>query len=250
MSSRECDKEKIEDRILEFARSAGAQIPVGERRGKPPAPDFWFDDSGVAIELTELLCPAGTDLSTRTSTPLPVEREKFHEEVVRLAQQFYYEGSGVATARAHVVFTNVRRKRQDKNALARLLCDYVKTYGNWIGSGRILDRPKYPEGFTSISVWHDVGDWWSDECVSFAINDIPMQLADRIGEKNKNLPTYKQHLPLGAQVWLLIYTNVGVTRHVPVPYGIEQWRVAFDFDKVLWLSIGENRVIEIRRIVS
>jgi len=82
--------------------------------------------------------------------------------------------------------------------------------------------------------------------VSYAIDDIHKQLADRIAEKSEKLSTYRGQLPIGAQVWLLVYTGVGVTRSVPIPYGIERWRIPFGFDKVLWLFFQENRVIELQ----
>jgi hypothetical protein len=252
MSGRDDEKERVEKLVLDAARAAGAPIPNGETRGKPPAPDFWFgtDGTGLAIEVTELLCPTGTHRSTHKSAPLPVEREKFHGEVVRLAQQLYYAENGVETVRAHVVFTNARGRRQDKKVMAQLLRDHVKADRQWAGSGRGSDRPPLPEGFTSISAFADVGDWWSDECVSYAIDDIHKQLAERIAEKNKNVLTYRTHLPVGAEIWLLIYTGVGVTRSVPVPCGIEQWKVPFDFNRVLWFVFEEQRVIELQRLIS
>jgi hypothetical protein len=251
MSGKDDEKERVEKLVVDAARASGAPIPTGGTRGKPPAPDFWFntDRTGVAIEVTELLCPAGTDRSTRKSGPLPVEREKFHGEVVRLAQRLYYAESGGETVRAHVVFANAREKRQDKKVMAQLLSDYVKAHRQWAGSAHDAERPPLPEGFTSISVFEDVGEWWSDECVSYAIDDIHKQLADRIAEKNKNVPTYRAQLPICAEIWLLIYTGVGVTRSVPVPHGIEQWKVPFDFDKVLWFVFEEERVIELQRLV-
>lgn len=251
MSGRDDEKERVEKLVLDTARAAGAPIPTGETRGNPPAPDFWFNTgrTGVAIEVTELLCPAGTDRSTRKSVPLPIEREKFHGEVMRLAQQLYYAKNDVETVRAHVVFANARGKRQDKKVMAQLLSDYVKANRQSAGLGHTAERPPLPEGFTSISVFEDVGEWWSDECVSYAMDDIHEQIADRIAEKNKNVPTYRVRLPMGAEIWLLIYTGVGVTRSVPVPHGIEQWKVPFDFDKVLWFVFEEDRVIELQRLV-
>jgi len=149
MSDRDVEKERVEKLVLNAARAAGAPIPNGDTRGKPPAPDFWFDTdgSGVAIEVTELLCPAGIDRSTGRSAPLPIEREKFHEEVVQLAQGFYYAESAVETARAHVIFANARGKRRDKKAMARLLSDYVKANRQWNASARVLDRPPLTRGF-------------------------------------------------------------------------------------------------------
>lgn len=252
MSKRDEEKEQTEELAVNSARASGARIPTGGTRGKPPAPDFWFDTdrAGVAIEVTELLCPVGANQLTRKSGPLPVERKKFHDEVVQLAQERYYSENGSTNIRAHVVFANARGKLQDKKKMAKSLSDYVKAHHQWAGSGHNAEKPPLPEGYASISVFEDDRKWWSDECVSYTIDDIHKQLAYRIAEKNKHISTYRAKLPPCAEIWLLIYTRVNVTRHVPVPHGIEQWKVPFDFDKVLWFFFEENRVIELQRCTN
>jgi hypothetical protein len=74
-----------------------------------------------------------------------------------------------------------------------------------------------------------------------SISDIRQRLASRIGAKNKRLPTYRANSPHGSPVWLLLYSRVTVSRSLPIPYGIDQWKFPFGF------ACLENAVVEIQR---
>jgi hypothetical protein len=87
---------------------------------------------------------------------------------------------------------------------------------------------------------------YTDFCIT--VPDIRRQLAARITAKNKFVSRYRECLPRGAQVWLLLYTRVDVSRSMPIPYGIDEWRFPFDFEKVLWFTFLEKQIIEIRRL--
>jgi hypothetical protein len=39
-----------------------------------------------------------------------------------------------------------------------------------------------------------------------------------------------------------------VSRSIPIPYGIENWRFEFGFDRVFWFACLENRFVEIKRL--
>jgi hypothetical protein len=132
--------------------------------------------------------------------------------------------------------------------MVRTLCEYVKANLHRAKPTIALDGPSVPPGFASMSITSECGDWWSGECVGITVPDIRRQLAARITAKNKFVSRYRECLPRGAQVWLLLYTRVDVSRSMPIPYGIDEWRFPFDFEKVLWFTFLEKQIIEIRRL--
>jgi len=79
------------------------------------------------------------------------------------------------------------------------------------------------------------------------LEDISKQIASRISAKNALVPKYRANLPKGAAVWLLLYSRPNVSRSVPIPHGIEQWKFPFGFDRVLWFVILGSEVVEIQR---
>ncbi len=246
LPNRSEDKKRIERIVLEAARNAGAPIPTGERDGKEPAPDFLFDtdDGGLGIELTELLCPGGGG-SVKGQVSLPIKKEAIHKEIIEIAEKQYYGIEGTQPARAHVVFANFigACSTKQRKELARSLCDYVKINLNRAKS----DRTEIPSGFSTIVIISGAGDWWHDECVTYTVDDIRQQFAERIAEKNKKIPKYRECLSPCTQIWLLLYTRSGVTRYVPIPRQIQEWRFSFDFEKIFWFVFEENRIIEILR---
>ena len=59
--------------------------------------------------------------------------------------------------------------------------------------------------------------------------------------------TYRSNLPDGAELWLLLYSGATVARSVPIPNGIETWRVPFRFDRVFWFTSLECQFTEIQK---
>jgi hypothetical protein len=114
----------------------------------------------------------------------------------------------------------------------------------------VLKSNELPEGFDQILIAAEPGEWWCGECGGITLSKIPIELSAKIAAKNKSLPTYRANLPISAQVWLLLYSRVTVSRSVPIPRGIEEWKFPFEFDHVFWLACLENRVVEIRRAES
>jgi len=41
-------------------------------------------------------------------------------------------------------------------------------------------------------------------------------------------------------------TKVSISHGMPIPHGIDDWRLDFDFDRVFWFVCLENRFVEIR----
>lgn len=77
------------------------------------------------------------------------------------------------------------------------------------------------------------------------LSDIRATLARSISEKDSLLPAYRKNLGPGARVWLLLYTTAEVSRSMPIPFGIEQWRFPFGFDRVFWFASLEGTYVEI-----
>ena len=107
-----------------------------------------------------------------------------------------------------------------------------------------------PDGFDSVRIVAEPHptDWWSGECGGIgALGDIRSQVEARISEKDKLVHAYRTNLPDGAHVWLLLHTGGTVTRHMPIPHGIETWDMPFTFDRVFWFASSEGQFVEIRR---
>jgi hypothetical protein len=98
-----------------------------------------------------------------------------------------------------------------------------------------------------MSIASESGKWSCGESGSVTLSDIRPALARSIGDKDKLVSAYKRSLGPGAQVWLLLYTTVDVSRSMPIPYGIDEWRFHFGFDRVFWFTCLENQFVEIQR---
>ena len=119
-----------------------------------------------------------------------------------------------------------------------------------MSTGQILanfGRRELPEGFGSMSIASGPGNWSCGESGAVTLSDIQEALARSIGEKDRLVPAYQENLGLGARVWLLLYTTVDVARGMPIPYGIQDWRFRFAFDRVFWFDCLENRFVEALR---
>lgn len=236
------EKKRIEAYMLEAARKAGVPIPSGETADEEP--DFRFNNEipALGIELSEVLRPASSNHGI-----LPVEQESFHKEIIRKAQKDYYDSPAAKSAHVNVYFTNTRGEKRDKGELAHALTDFVKANVHLANPFVSLYRPETPDGFDSIVISPESRDWWCGEGGGYSLGDIRPQLAARISDKDKLVPTYRAHLPAGAQVWLLLYSGVTVARSMMIPHGIEEWEFPFRFDRVFWLTALEGRFAEIQR---
>jgi hypothetical protein len=238
----DAEKKRVEAYMLAAARDTGVPIPSGETPDEEP--DFRFNDEipALGIELSEVLRPASSNHGI-----LPVEQESFHKEIIRTAQQDYYDASDAKPVHVSVYFTNTRGGKRDKRELALALTEFVKANVERANPFVTLYRPATPDGFDSIVVSSESRDWWCGEGGGYSLNDIRPQLAARITSKDKLVPTYRANLPAGARVWLLLYSGVTVARSMMIPHGIEEWRFPFQFDKVFWYTALEGQFAEIQR---
>ena len=233
-------KKIIETRALIAARKAGVPIPLGEVPGEEP--DFRFTQNMLGVEISELLKPASSNFGI-----VPAEAESYHQEIVQMAQQQYYGAADAIPVTINLYFPNARGKSRDKREMARTLAEFVKA--NLPGPTETLNfgNRKLPEGFGSMSVWRESRDWWCGEGGSYSVSDIREALTSRITAKNRLVPTYRKNLAPGAQVWLLLYSTFAVSRGMEIPYGIEQWRFNFDFDRVFWFTTLGDKFVEIQQ---
>jgi hypothetical protein len=234
----------MEQRALTGARKAGAPIPTGESAGEEPDFRFRTPNGALGIEVSEVLRPASTNFGIS-----PVEAESFHQ-VIMLKAQEKYQATNAAPTWVNVYFCPAGGKRQDKNQLIDALVDAVTRNRERANPAVVLNRDELPEGFDHILITAECGAWWSGECGGITISEIRTEITATIVAKNELVSKYRANLPAGAQVWLLLYSRVTVSRSIPVPYGIEEWRFPFEFDRVFWFASLENRIVEIRRTES
>jgi hypothetical protein len=235
-------KKEIERRVLGAARMAGAPIPNGELTGEEPDFSFHTPSGVLGIEISEVMRPASSNHGI-----LPAEAEAFHQSIM-LAAQKTFQKSNAAPTRVNVYFSNPRGKKQDRRQLTKSLVECVAANRDRANPAVVLKDSELPEGFDHILITDDEpGEWWCGEGGGITLSEIPIELAAKISAKNKLLPTYRANLSTGAKVWLLLYSRVTVARGVPIPHGIEEWKFAFDFDRVFWLACLENKVVEIQR---
>ncbi|MHB8527075.1 MAG: hypothetical protein ACYDD2_13065 [Candidatus Acidiferrales bacterium] len=236
------EKKKIEAYVLASAREAGAPVPGGEIPGEEPDFRFRTGAGALGIELTELLRPASSNHGI-----VPVEEESYHKDVVRMGEEAYYRTPNAKPVRVGVCFTNARGKRRGKTQMASTLTEFVRSKTHQAQPFVSFYGFDVPEGFSSITILSDSDSWSSTEGGGVTLSDIMEQLAARITSKNKLVATYRGNLPAGAQLWLLLYTTVTVSRSMPIPHGVEESKFAFDFDRVFWFACLEKEVVEIRR---
>lgn len=234
------EKKAIETGVLIAARKAGVPIPFVESPGEEP--DFRFNQDMLGIEISELLKPARSNFGI-----VPVEAESYHQEIVRLAQQQYYAAADAVPVTINLYFANARGKRRDKRGMARTLAEFIKA--NLPGPNDTLNFNdlELAEGFGSMSMWRESRDWCCGEGGGFTASDIREALTSRIKAKNELVPIYRRNLVPGAHVWLLLYSSFAVARGMEIPYGIEQWRFNFDFDRIFWFTTLGDKVVEIQR---
>lgn len=237
------ERKIIETRALNAARSAGVPIPMGEIPGEEP--DFTFNSGALGIELSELLRPAGSNHGI-----MPVAEESYHQEMLQLAQRDYYADPNAKPAKIILYFANARGKKRNKQDMARKLAEFVRANIHRANPIANFGALQLPEGFGSMSIAAESGNWWTGEGGNITLNDIREALGSIISLKNKLVPAYRKNLALGAQVWLLLYSTVSISRGMPIPHGIEEWQFPFGFEKVFWFACLENRFVEIQRSES
>jgi hypothetical protein len=240
--SRNQYKKEAERRILEAARTAGAPIPMGEVEGEEPDFRFHTAKNALGIELSEVLRPA-----TSNHGILPAEAESFHQSIISNAEKEFRKRNALPT-RVTVYFSPARGKKQDKQCLIKSLISCVAQNRSRANPAVVVKRDELPDGFDHVLITAEPGEWWSGEGGGITLSEIQAELAAKISAKNALVQRYRANLSEGAQMWLLLFSRPTVARSVPIPYGIEEWRFPFHFDRVFWFGSLENRVVEIQQV--
>lgn len=237
------EQKRIESWFLAEARNAGVPIPLGEIPGEEPDFTFQTTSGSLGIELTEVLRPPISNHGI-----LPVAEESFHREVIETAQKDYCSTPDVTPVRIGAYFANAKGKKRNKRELANFLSEFVKANVHCANPAVIFNRESAPEGFDSVLIVADhPGEWWSGECGGIDLAEVRPQVEARIAAKDNFVETYRSNLPVGAELWLLLYTGVTVARSIPMPCGIEAWQIPFRFDRVFWFTALERQFTEIRK---
>ena len=242
--NRNQEKKQTEQWVLAAAREAGAPIPTGETAGEEPDFRFLTPNGALGIEVSEVLRPASTNDGIS-----PVEAEAFHYSILAKAQE-KFSAVNSAPTRVSVYFSQARGKRQDKRELIDALVDAVTRNRERANPAIVLKGDELPEGFDHILITAASGEWWCGEGGGITLSEIRTEIGDKISAKNRLIPQYRANLPAGTRIWLLLYSRVTVSRSVPIPHGIEEWKFPFGFDRVFWFASLENDVVEIQRAES
>lgn len=232
------EKKATEARALTAARGAGVPIPSGETPGEEP--DFTFNESALGVEVSELLRPASSNHGI-----MPVAEESYHQDILQMAQAEYYADPNAKPAKIILYFANARGKKREKREMSRRLVEFVKANVHQAKPIANFGELQLPEGFSSMSIAAKSGGWWTGEGGNVTLDDVREALDSAISSKNKLVSAYRKNLAEGAQVWLLLYSTASVSRGLPIPHNIDQWRFDSDFDRVFWFVSLGNEFVEI-----
>ena len=234
-------RKMIERAYLELARTCYADFPSGTLI-EGEAPDFVLPTPGrtFGFEVTQLFQPPST------SRFPPREIEAFREEVVRRAEDIYAASGGLPVD-VNAYFSIRPATRQDKEALAQSLSDFVR--GHYPAERQVLlfrenePQPVLPRGFGSISIARPLGDQsrvWFTGGVGETILLTRELLATTISEKNSLVAHYLSHVD---EVWLLIVTDLfPSSSSFSVPREVQGWSFSHKFDRLLLLSREDSKV--------
>jgi hypothetical protein len=259
-------KKQRERWILETARAIYPFFPPGEiELFEGPDLRIKTDTGWLGVEIVDIVRPKGAASSR------PVEAESFHCKVVRLAEKIYYSRRDAKAVCVGVAFLDDEQcKRENLDGWRRLvdgksgsklqkmgnsLVEFVSRHpvpatGSAIFSEREMPGQAGPDtlptGIEVISISLPPGPWhYGESSVSLTALD-PQHVCALLRKKGQLLPDYRAKMP-GAPTWLLFYSGLQVSRGVPIPPNIADWKFAFGFDKVLLFSAMDNRVFEIGR---
>jgi len=170
-----------------------------------------------------------------------------NQEILQIAQTQYYADPNAKPAKIILYFANARGKRRDKREMAQKLVEFVKANVHRAKPIANFGALRLPKGFGSMSIAPESGNWWTGEGGNITLSDIREAVGSIISSKNKLVPAYRKNLAPSAGIWLLLYSTIAVSRGMPIPHGIEEWRFSSEFDRIFWFACLENGFVEIQR---
>lgn len=232
-------KDAEERGLIERLRLLYPWFPPGNTRSGDDPPDFVHECDGerIAIEVTRLFHPSGAGSVARR------ESESFHRAIMRRAAEIAIV-EGLPVYDVLVYFND--RELMEKEKTATALVEFVKHHP--VEHCETFDPP---DGLGIIRIARplagQVPAWTCGESGSEAVL-TRHQLADVIQKKNNDLQRYRAQYD---RAWLLIASTLfPLSASFSVPDEIEQWRFAFDFDKVLLLAEPHGRVFNLARSMA
>jgi hypothetical protein len=237
------EKMEREKSAFEAARKAGLPItPLDVAMGDKPDLRVLTSQGLIGIELSEVL-PLPQNPTFNSS----VAEAANHEGSVLLAERTYYNNKGAVQVKVTTYPWNVVRTRNTKREMGHELASFVRSHCHEATPTKSFTRLHgIPDGFGVVSIHAGSGSWHAGQSVDVTFDGIYDQLADRIANKDALLSAYRSNLP-NAPIWLLLYSCWEISRSLPMPSRILEWRYPFGFDRVFFHAASSECVEEIHR---
>src|SRR5437762_4715490 len=108
-----------------------------------------------------------------------------------MAHEQYRGTEDANPVRVTAYFTRADSQRRNKTEMARSLAEFVKANRHRANPVIVLSAPEVPQGFGSMSIAAEPGDWWCGECGGITVSEIREQLNSRIAAKNMHAERYR-----------------------------------------------------------
>ena len=245
LNSKEAAKKAKECSALQEAWRLSTLIPSGEIKDFEK-PDFKIETRTgiVGIEVTELMPAPKVD-----SFSSPLAEVDWLEKLMAQAERQYIRVPGAIPVEVSAFFRKPDAGKYDKPTMVRGLIDFVLKHRHEAKPvANFSWRPDLPEGFSHIQICARAErPWHGHKETSQHLDDIKKWLGERIRIKNKAVTTYRTNIP-NAPIYLLVFSCMGVSRGVFMPFKIEEVPYPFDFDRVFfYAALDSPAVVEIRK---
>lgn len=234
---------RVESWFVEEARRVSSIIPAGALT-ESECPDFLIQTNfgTLGIEVTQLFQPQAA------SAFPPRQAEKFHDKVVREAENLYARsGSRPLDIMAYFNFNDGGAR--DHTQMAECLANFVQShYADQEEAVKGYKFPDVPPGISSVRIARHLDGktsrWQAGRFGQTIVLNYPF-LAQTISRKNGLVEQYRER---AKRVWLLIVSDfLPASGSFSIPNEIAEWKFDFDFDKVLLWSREDSKVFELSR---